>query len=158
MVNLLGTDKGTVIDPFCGTAGILIEGVLAGNKVKGYDISDEMLLISQKNFESFEFEEKNYELAKKDFFESRAKINFLVSDLPYGKNTSDLADGFYLDFMVHLDNVLGKRAVIVVPDSVHVKQMFELHDFKNLKLIDTFTYYIHKSMTKLICVIEADRV
>lgn len=158
LVNLAGTEKGTIIDPFCGTSGILIEAILAGNKVKGYDISDEMLLISKKIFNSFDFDEKMYELENKDFFENKAKINFLVSDLPYGKNTTDLADGFYLDFMLKLDKIIGKRAIIVVPDSVYIKQMFDLHDFENMKLVDTFTYYIHKSMTKLICVIEGDRL
>lgn len=158
LVNLLGTERGTIVDPFCGTGGILLEGLLSGNKVKGYDISDGMLDISRKNIESFNIEKEKYELENRDFFENNLKINFLVSDLPYGKNTTNIADGFYLDFMLHLDKIIGKRAVIVVPDSVHIKQMFELHDFKNMKLIDTFTYYIHKSMTKLICVINCDRL
>lgn len=154
LVNLLNAKNDIIYDCFCGTSGILLEAVLSDYKVKGYDINDEMLSISKKCFEEFKINKKLYEFKNKDFFENQEEIKYLVTDLPYGKNTANLADGFYFDFLKHLDLILKKRAIVVFPDYIDVKQIFNMHNFVNIKLLETFEYYIHKSMTKIICVIE----
>ena len=50
MVNLTGAEKGeTICDPFCGSAGILIEAGLMGMKTIGVDVSEKMLQMAEKN-------------------------------------------------------------------------------------------------------------
>jgi tRNA (guanine10-N2)-dimethyltransferase len=154
LVNMLNTNNDIIIDPFCGISGILLEAVLINHKVKGYDISDEMLSISKHSFDEFKINKKLYDFKNKNFFENDEKTKYIVTDLPYGKNTTNLADGFYLDFLKHLDLILQNKAVVVFPSSVQVEQIFNMHNFENIVLKESFEYYIHKSMTKLICVIE----
>jgi len=144
LVNLTGCRKGTIVDPFTGTSGILIEAKLCGLNVVGYDIDDEMLKISKKNVDG-KFKDRNY-------FDIKGKINYLVADLPYGKNTKNLNKEFYSNVLGHLGKMLGKRAVFVFPNYIDVKKLFK--DQKKLILEKSFNYYVHKSMTRVICVIS----
>jgi tRNA (guanine10-N2)-dimethyltransferase len=152
LVNLSGCKKGTIIDPFTGISGILIEALLCGLKVEGYDIDPVMIRISEYNLLDMEFSRKNFKLAKKDFFKSKAKINYLVTDLPYGKNTKSIDLDFYTHFMSQLDKILKKRAVVVFPGKIDISALMKYGP--TLKLVDLFDNYVHGSMTRIICVIE----
>lgn len=153
LVNLTGCKKGTIVDPFAGTSGILIEGMLCGIKVVGYDISQEMIDISKQNLDKLNPQAPGkYKLARKDFFEIYDKIDFIVTDLPYGKNTKNLSKGFFVDVAKKLDRIIAKRGVVVFPDYVNVNRIFS--KAKKIRLVKTFDYYIHQSMSKKICILE----
>jgi len=55
LVNLTGaiSTQSTIVDPFCGTGGILIEAGLMDFRVIGYDIDDLMLKFADKNLKHF---------------------------------------------------------------------------------------------------------
>lgn len=149
LINLTGCRKGSIVDPMTGTSGILIEGLLCGLKVVGYDIRDELIVISKNLLKKYG---KEYKVEVKDFFTIKSKIPYIVTDLPYGKNAGAVNKGFYEKVLVHLDKVLGKKGVIVFPNKVNVNNLFK--KAKNLKLEKKFTVYVHKSMSRIICVVS----
>ena len=148
-VNLTGIKNGTIADCFVGTGGILIEAGLIGLNVIGYDIDGQMLERSESNFKHFKI--KNYKLFLQDATKIKRKINYIVADLPYGHATKKIDKNLYLSFLKNLKKILGKRAVIGFPDYINYKSLLKKARFKITK---EFNYYIHKSLTKKIVLIE----
>ena len=153
VVNLTGIRKGEILyDTFCGTGGILIEAGLIGCKTIGYDIYDKALKCAKENLDYFKI--KKYRLMKKNALKIKNKINYLATDLPYGKGAKaeKNLENFYLKFLKNLRKILRKKAVIIFPDNVNYKKLIKK---AKLKIIGEFDYYIHKSMTKKIVVFGA---
>lgn len=82
MINLAGLKPGdTIVDPFCGLATLVQEGVLLGYKVLGSDINPSAITGSEKNLEWFR---NRYKIAKGKYHveQSDAKnVNDLVTKL-----------------------------------------------------------------------------
>ncbi len=149
MVNLLGADKGIILDPFCGTGGLLIEAGLIGFKVVGYDIDEEMLEKSKANLRYCGIE--HFSLAIQDSTKMSSRYDYVVSDLPYGRNSRMTSGNLYLDFLMRLRKVLKKRAVIAFPNFVDHKVLLKKAGFR---ILSEYRHYIHKSLSKKIVVIE----
>ncbi|MCB9358913.1 hypothetical protein H6503_03200 [Candidatus Woesearchaeota archaeon] len=145
LVNLSGVkDKRKfIIDPFCGTGGILIEAKLCGLKCKGYDLSSEMVAITK---------DQGIDASVKDFFDLK-EANYIVTELPFGKNTKNLPDNFYKNVIIHLGRILRRKAIVVFPGNINVKSLLNNYG-GSLVLSDLHKYYVHKSMTRQICVIQ----
>ena len=154
LVNLTGIKKGRIVDAFCGTGGILIEAGLMGLLPVGHDISTEMLEMSRKNLESLGI--RKYCLLNQDACTIRKKIEYLVSDMPYGKNTGKIdIDSLYNNFLSNLRKVLGKKAVIVLPlFSGKVRNYEKVMKSNGFKILNSFECYVHKSLSRMIYVIE----
>lgn len=154
LVNLTGILKGEIVDPFCGSGGILIEAGLMGLRGVGYDIDQIMLTRAKINLEYYSV--KNFKLVKKDALKLKRKINYIVTDLPYGKNTKKTELGLlYSGFLINLRKVLSKRAVVVFPVfPVRNINYSKLIQDGGLKIVSKYEIYIHKSMSKRIFVIE----
>jgi len=136
IVNLSQLKKGeTLLDPFCGTGGILIEAGLIGAKVIGIDVK-----------------KKNYELYAMDMREACIeKVDCIVSDFPYGRST-------YTGGELHLlyDKAFekmkewvkeGGKAVIGLPS----KEFIDMGK-KYFKLKEVHPLRVHKSLTRYFCV------
>lgn len=78
---------GHVLDPFCGTGGILIEAGLCGIGVHGLDIQEEMVSGTEENLE--EYGVVAHDLRQGDIADAREifgrKFDAVITDLPYGK-------------------------------------------------------------------------
>jgi len=148
LINLTGIKKGTLVDPMCGSGGVLIEAGLMNLKPVGYDIDNEMIERAKVNLDYYKV--KNYSLVSKDFNNVNKKINFIVCDLPYGLNTrqKDLSK-LYDSFLSQLRKNLGKRAVVVFPGNY--EKLIKKNKFK---IINKFSVYIHKSLTRRIFILE----
>ena len=144
MVNLSGTEKGFLLDPFCGTGGILIEAGLMGFKVVGYDNNKTMLKKTEKNLKHYKI--KNFKLELKDATKTKTKFDYVVSDLPYGKNTKNIDKELYLNFLKNLKKILKKKAVLGFPGFVDKSLIKKA----KLKIEKEFRYYLHKSLSKKI--------
>ncbi len=144
LVNIL--DSKTIIDPCCGSGGILIEAGLMGLTIKGYDIDESSLRKARDNFSYYKI---SGTLAKKDFHTFKILKN-IVTDLPYGKSSRAKGniEQLYMDFVQRITG----RAVIVMPDFVDLKKIFR-HLNKKLHIITVIDYYIHKSLTRKIIII-----
>ena len=150
VINLTGIKRGAVLDPFCGTGGILIEAGLIGLKPIGYDIDKAMIKRAEANLKHYKL--KNYLLELRDSTLLNKKVDYIVTDLPYGRNTSPKnLLRTYEDFLKALDNILVKKAVVIFPDFINYKRIIGK---TNLKIENEFTYYIHKSLSKKIVLIK----
>lgn len=149
MINLSGIKKGRLLDPFCGSGGILIEAGLLGLDPVGYDIDENVLEKARLNLASIDLKA---ELEKKDASALSGRFPYVVSELPFGLNTrsTDLRK-LYLDFLKNLKKVLGKKAVITFPDFINYKFLISQ---SGLRISKEFSYYIHRSLTKKIIIIE----
>ncbi len=154
LINLTSISKGEIVDPFCGSGGILIEAGLMGLSGVGYDIDQIMINRSKINLDYYNV--KKFKLVKRDALGIKGKINYIVSDLPYGKNTKqkDLKE-LYSKFLLVLRKVLVERAVVVFPIFLGRNINYDsLIKKSGLKIISRFDIYIHKSMSKRIFVME----
>lgn len=151
LVNLTGaiSEQNTIVDPFCGTGGILIEAGLMDFKTVGYDIDDLMLKRADKNLKHFKVK---YSLRKKDATKIRIKYNYFVTDLPYARSSKKVdLEELYSDFLKNLKKILKKRAVVCFPSFIKHKKFIKS---AKLNLKQEFCYYLHKSLSKTVCVIE----
>lgn len=147
MINLTGAKKNsTILDPFCGTGGILIEAGLIGLKCEGCDLSEVMITKAAQNLSYFGI--NTCSLEKRDALTINS-CDYVVSDLPYGRNTR-ITKYLYKDFLIVLGQNLKKKAVLGFPSNVNVAELLQ---GTGLKVEQSFTYYIHKSLSKRIVVI-----
>lgn len=148
-INLIRTEN-KLVDPFCGSGGILIEAGKMNLKAVGYDIDKIMLKRAKINLDYYKI--KDYKLINKDARKIKNKIDFVVTDLPYGKNTKKTnLQRLYPDFLKNLKKILTKKAVIIFPDFIDYKKLIKK---SKLKIEKEFSYYIHKSMTKKIVLLK----
>jgi len=145
-VNLLG-GKGTIVDPFCGTGGLLIEAGLMGLPVVGYDISQDMLKRARTNMQHFRI--KRFRLEKRNAVHLDKRYKFYATDLPYGKNTRNIDNELYSRFLAALGKIKSARAVLIFPDYAKYKSLLN-----RLKILAEFTVYIHKSLSKRIVLLK----
>lgn len=151
-VNLTGIPVGKVlVDPFCGTGGILIEAGLMRFNTVGYDISDKMLLMCEKNLDYFKI--KRFHLEKRDSTHLNNLVDYVVTDLPYGKGSqvSKEINQLYADFLKTLWKILRYRAVLIFPSTVNHKKILNETDF----IVEhEFNIYVHKSLSRNIVLLS----
>jgi len=136
-VNLLGT-TGTILDPFCGTGGILIEAGLTGHNIVGYDLSEKMLMAAKTNLAEFGL---NGKLEHRDAFTMPKKYKNIVTDMPYGRNTGPIDTKIYNDFIMLLRKN-NSHGVVMIPDGII-----------SVECRNSFKIYLHKSLSKRIFLI-----
>lgn len=148
-INLTGIKKGKIVDPFCGSGGILIEAGLLNLKPIGYDIDQIMINRSRINLDYYKI--KDYELNLKNAL-TLNKTKFIVTDPPYGRNTNPYElDKLYSDFIRVLDRKLLSTCVLIHPSNISLKKLIKK---SNLIIENEFSVYIHKSLTRIISVIK----
>ncbi|MGC9443827.1 MAG: methyltransferase domain-containing protein [Candidatus Methanospirareceae archaeon] len=168
IVNLSGiraTER--LLDPFCGTGGILLEGAMLGARVVGADIQRKMVYGAQKNMAFFTMP---CELIISDATRLPLRsesIDAVVTDLPYGRASVVAASScipddkdaraeylarLYEAALVEIHRVLksGKRAVVVS----NSPSLPALTRGKGFLLCDEHAYRVHKSLTRYITVLE----
>ena len=154
MVNLSLVKRGErLLDPFCGTGGILIEAGLIGAKILGGDIKKKMVEGCKINLKSFGL--NDFEIVLCDVGEIAnlfGKVDAIVTDFPYGRATStnrENLSSLYPRAFEAIADVLrqGRRAVLALPSVDAVKRCSE-----EMKLVEVHKYEVHKSLTRYISV------
>jgi tRNA (guanine10-N2)-dimethyltransferase len=149
LINLTGIKKGSIVDPMCGSGGIMIEAGLMELKPIGYDIDEVMINRARINLDYFGLKEYTLKLNR--------KIKYVVSDLPYGKNTKqkELKE-LYGEFFSRLRVILIERAVICLPVFREKRNInyISLMKKNGFKIKNNFSYYVHKSLSRVIFVLE----
>jgi tRNA (guanine10-N2)-dimethyltransferase len=142
-----------MLDPFCGTGGILIEARLLGASTVGSDFDSLMVFGSRQNIAG-----SDLMLADATHLPfSDHTIDAVVTDFPYGQSVcirkSDTMDTLYGDALEEIGRVLkkGKRAVVVThrdisPIAAEYFTVLERHDQR-----------VHKSLTRRILVLGNQR-
>jgi len=141
-----------LLDPFCGTGGILIEAGLMGMKLSGYDIDGRMVegCIENLRYYGLNGEIREGDAMKLDQIDER--VDAIVTDPPYGRSsfmTERNIEKFYEKFLLSASKVLdpGKYLIMILPDSSDLKtDKFEVKE--------NYSLYVHKSLTRKIFVLR----
>jgi len=153
LVNLARVRKNDrLLDPFCGTGGILIEAGLMGMKLSGYDIDGRMVegCIENLRYYGLNGEIREGDAMKLDQIDER--VDAIVTDPPYGRSsfmTERNIEKFYEKFLLSASKVLdpGKYLIMILPDSSDLKtDKFEVKE--------NYSLYVHKSLTRKIFVLR----
>ena len=135
LVNLSGVSAGEhLLDPFCGTGGILIEAGLCGAGVHGRDISEEMIEGAEENLEAYGLISHDLKTSSVDEVSGLEGIDVLVADLPYGRSskTTESAVESFLELVKNFDG----RTVFMYNEA-------SIGDFSS-----DYEVYVHKNLTR----------
>ncbi|MDR2944488.1 MAG: THUMP domain-containing protein [Methanosarcinales archaeon] len=171
--NIAGVKKGAiVIDPFCGTAGILLEAGLLGAEVLGTDAQEKIIIGAATNLNGYS--KSTGQLLSKEERENGSEqiyYNLFVGDaccLPFGDETADAVitdppygrsaaikaeslEKLYEESFKEMFRILkfGKKAVVVSEIEVG-------HFAKNagFGIINVYKQRVHKSLTRTITVLS----
>ena len=154
MVNLSRLKNGFLLDPFCGTGGILIEAGIMGLTVIGSDINQKMIDGCKKNFEYFDI--KNYILFQSDVSDINIMCDAIVTDPPYGRAAStkgEKLDILYTRAFETFKKILKKNKylVIILPSDRYISIGREYFNF-----VEQYDIPVHKSLVRHICVYRND--
>jgi tRNA G10 N-methylase Trm11 len=147
MINIAG-DVHTILDPFCGTGGLIIEGLHMGLICHGSDIDRKMVYGAKINIKNetpqFASPALEYSLTVCDATTSTQQADAIVSDVPYGKNTHNITTHLYTDFLKNATNQTN-QIVMCLPHFAQID--FESCGWNVKKQI---TQYVHKSLSRVI--------
>jgi tRNA (guanine10-N2)-dimethyltransferase len=157
LVNLCQVSQdGTVLDPFCGTGGILLEAGLLGINVIGSDIEEKMIQGSKTTLDFYNI--KNYGLFQSDIADILSKIHkpvdAVVTDFPYARSTTTKGEdikSLYRRSFLAISSVLKKNGFAVV--GVFDKKLVCL-DEKTLRIVKIYEFRVHRSMIRYFFVIK----
>jgi tRNA (guanine10-N2)-dimethyltransferase len=151
LVNMTGVMSGeTLLDPFCGTGGVLIEAGLVEAHPVGSDLKADMVEGCGVNLAKFGVEANLFPADVKDLKEHVDHVDAIATDPPYGRSTTmgdDIGRLYSKSFEVFTD-VLRKegRLSIIVPKEHLIelgKEYMELEASHSLR--------VHKSLTRHFC-------
>lgn len=145
MINLASA-KTEVLDPFCGAGGILEEAKLLDLNILGTDISWKMIKLARVNLK----DEKG--LFRMSALSWNKKVECVVTDLPYGKNSKLSKDLNLLitEFLEHYHH-LTTRMVVCVPNTYDLATIAKN---KGWSVLIFFDIYVHGTLTRRIHVLE----
>lgn len=157
MVNLTGVKKDDVVlDPFCGTGGILIEAGIMGMKVIGSDIDDKMVEGTIKNLEycginDHEVFREDARNLKLDF-----KVNAIATDPPYGISAStggEESQYLYSQALTNMGQLLMEKGRLCLA-TPHYMDIQELVRCTKFEIIEQHHIRMHKSLTRVISLLK----
>lgn len=146
LINLTGVKKGgTVLDPFCGTGGIVIEAAEMGMKAMASDFDEEMVFGCQENMDFYGLALSDIQVADiSDIPSLFNEIDAVATDPPYGRSTKtggENIDHIYNRALDSIPKVLkkGARAGIVLPHPIDTDRMV---------LENMYVQYVHGSLSR----------
>lgn len=156
MVNLAHVhEHDTVLDPFCGTGGILIEAGELNTKLIGSDLEKQMyegtkINLAHEGFKDFEIMWEDVRDLKLDTI-----VDAVVMDPPYGISTTlGGADTkkLYHESLISISNLLKDDGYICMA-SPHYIDLNEVVEETPLKIKEQHSIRMHKSLTRIITVL-----
>lgn len=143
MVNLAGAE--TILDPFCGAGGILLEGSLAGRRMTGVDIDERQIARAEENLTHYEVA-ATLTIGDATRCDALGAFDAIVTDLPLGKNAKlENPESTFSGFFKAAARITG--TVVVATDSqFNLRKCFR----KFFEEKGYFDWYLHKGMEKRI--------
>jgi tRNA (guanine10-N2)-dimethyltransferase len=150
LVNLARTGSGdTVLDPFCGTGGILIEAGLMGMGAVGWDVDPNMVEGCVQNLGEYGL---SGEISVADALMGEGRFDAIATDPPYGRasRASEEASGLYRKFAARARGLLdgGAYMCLMLP---HDRRL----DAEGFGVCGVFDVRMHRSLTRRIWVLKA---
>ncbi len=157
MVNLSRVTEGQLLlDPFCGTGGILIEAGLIGCKVVGSDVYWKMKNGTAINLDYYgitDYRTFNIDVRELKMYE---KVAAVVTDPPYGISTStgDIeGNDIFKEFFNSIYDNMRDDAYLCMA-SPHYVDLKPLADDVGFEIIEQYGIKMHRSLTRIISVIR----
>ena len=157
MVNLSRVKEGQLLlDPFCGTGGILIEAGLIGCKVVGSDVYWKMKNGTAINLDYYgitDYRTFHLDVRELKMYE---KVASVVTDPPYGISTSTGdVDGneIFKEFFHAIYNNMKDDAYLCMA-SPHYVDLKPMVDDVGFEIVEQYGIKMHKSLTRIISVIR----
>jgi len=156
MVNLAQPKVGElVLDPFCGTASMLIEAGLIGCRVMGFDVKRRMVKGSLQNLLCYGVKPEGMAVADARHLPA-AKADCIVTDPPYGRSATTLGwstQQIIKNFLSTVEDRLprGRRLCTASPKSIGVRKMGKELGFRH---VESHLVPVHRSLTREIAVLE----
>ncbi|MAE56651.1 MAG: hypothetical protein CL964_01395 [Euryarchaeota archaeon] len=152
MVNLaLPSGAGKLLDPFCGTGGLLIEADDCNLEANGSDFDGEMIDATRENLRHFGFT-ATLEQGDAAAMVHQMRPAAIATDPPYGRSAStghEPLDTLLARFSAACAEALpiGGRLVLTLPDPALLPQV----GFRELY---HYEWYVHGSLTRHLLVLE----
>lgn len=150
MVNLSSIKNDEILlDPFCGTGGILIEAGIIGARVIGSDIEEKMIEGCKKNLDFYNI--KDYKLFCSDIGKIGNyidKVDAVVTDFPYGKSTTTKGEEkhkLYKRAFENISKILKENGKAVI--GLSNKDLISFGE-KYFSLLEKHDYISHRSLTR----------
>lgn len=147
-ISLIKKDE-TLLDPFCGTGGIILEAGLIGARIIGSDIEQKMIDGCQKTLDFYKM--KNYKLIRSDIgniVNYVSDVDAVVTDFPYGKSTTTKGENIKKLYIRSFNNIailLKKNGIAVIGSSD--EDMLTMGE-EYFSLLNNYKYRVHKSLTR----------
>lgn len=171
LVNIAGARPGVrLLDPMCGTGGILVEAGLVGADVIGLDVQPKMVHGAHKNLNRYldTGSDSDIETGSGDILQGNAtrlpfrdgEIDAIVFDAPYGRQSKIVSNeddgnanenGLPLLVSASLDEArrVASRTVLVAD-----RQWDEVAEATGWTIESSFERRVHRSLTRYILVLE----
>ncbi len=158
LVNLSAVKgRETMLDPFCGTGGILLEAGFLGVQVIGNDIEKKMIEGCQKNLDYYHI--KGYKLFCADIGEIPtvvSPVDAVVTDFPYARATTtkgeQLPKLYNRAFEAIAEVLKENRRAVVGLSSEEIRTIGENY----LSVVDTYAIKAHRSLTRYFVVFQKE--
>ncbi len=143
----------TLLDPFCGTGGILLEAGILGVTVIGSDIEEKMIAGCKKTFDHYNIQK--YQLFCCDIAsitDHLSEVDAIVTDLPYGKSTTTKGENtlyLYDRAFTALSTVLKPGGIAVIGSSNQTALSKNHSCFTQKKC---YEIPVHRSLTRVFAV------
>jgi tRNA (guanine10-N2)-dimethyltransferase len=155
LVNLAGVNKDTrLLDPFCGTAGILVEAAMLGSKVIGLEARNEIIQGAKLNLQYFG---GDYNLLQGDACKLPLKnscIDSVITDPPYGRSAMIKAESIrhlYEESFAEMYRVLKPASKAVIVSEMEINRIALDAGFTIMK---QYSQRIHRSLTRNITILQ----
>jgi tRNA (guanine10-N2)-dimethyltransferase len=156
MVNLAKPKSGELLlDPFCGTGGMLIEAGLIDCRILGLDVQRRMVKGSLRNMRHFNIEAEGMLVA-----DARSppvtRVDCVVTDPPYGISATTLRRSMRQiveEVLTSVHSMLSKqrRVCLAAPRTLNIALIGAELGYKH---IESNLVYVHRSLTREIAVFE----
>jgi tRNA (guanine10-N2)-dimethyltransferase len=158
LVNLSRVREGqTLLDPFCGTGGVLMEASLVGAQPIGSDIDARMVTGCEENLRCLGIGDTHlFQSDISDVKKEVAHVDAIATDPPYGKaattNKEELSSLYKRAFKMFSEVLApGGYAAVSLPNSqsIQIGQEF-------LALKESYAMMVHRSLTRHFCVFRKE--
>ena len=157
MVNLTRIKSGDrLLDPFCGTGGILIEAGIIGARVVGTDIDPKMVKGTIENLQHCDI--NDYEVFKSDARKLKLpyKVDGIATDPPYGISASTRGSDsskLYEGALLSLEHLIKDEGLMCLA-TPHYMDINNILKGTKFEIIEQHHIRMHKSLTRVISVLK----
>jgi len=137
-------DGGVLLDPFCGTGGVLLEAGILGARLLGGDVREDMVDGCRATLKEFGLAA---DLRATDVAAWEERVDAVATDPPYGRATSTKGEpisSLYARAVATASRVLppdGHLAMIVPDPSLAVAT-------EGMELVEAYPLFVHRSLTR----------